>query len=285
MPANANAILAASAIVAADAVIGPFCVVGENVSIGAGARLGVGCVLADGVKIAAGCTLGNYVTLGDGASVGAGVQINDHTTLCPGTQLGDNSYIGAGSVIGRLPRAAATSTVKAQPNPIPLRLGANCTIGCCAVLYAGTTYGKGVFIGDNAMVRERCNIGDSVVIGSGVAVENDTAIGAYTKIQTGAYITAYMQIAEKVFIAPMVTTTNDNFMGRTEKRFQHIKGPTIERGARVGGGSIILPGVKIAPESFIAAGALVTKDTASGQVSIGFPAQTGREVPQEELLP
>ena len=94
-----------------------------------------------------------------------------------------------------------------------------------------------------------------------------------------------MEIKERVFIAPMVTTTNDNYMGRTEKRFKSIKGATIQRGARVGGGAILLPGINIAPETFVAAGALVTKDTKEKRVLKGFPAKEVREVPEEELLP
>jgi acetyltransferase-like isoleucine patch superfamily enzyme len=200
-------------------------------------------------------------------------------------ELGEDGFIGSGSSIGRFPKAAATSTVKAQADLPPLKMEDGFTIGCSVVLYAGTTYGAKVFLGDGAMVRERCQIGQNVVIGSGVAVENDTRIGAFTKIQTGSYITAYMEIEERVFIAPMVTTTNDNYMGRTEKRFKSIKGASIGRGARVGGASILLPGIRIAPETFIAAGALVTKDTTEKRVVKGFPAKDLREVPEEELLP
>jgi len=109
-------------------------------------------------------------------------------------------------------------------------------------------------------------------------------IGAYTKIQTGSYITAYMEIEERVFIAPMVTTTNDNYMGRTEKRFQYIKGATIRRGARIGGGAILLPSVEIGEETFVAAGALVTKDTPSAKMVKGFPARIVKNVPEEELV-
>jgi acetyltransferase-like isoleucine patch superfamily enzyme len=93
-----------------------------------------------------------------------------------------------------------------------------------------------------------------------------------------------MEIGERAFIAPMVTTTNDNFMGRTEKRFKLVKGPQIGRGARIGGGAILLPGVNIAPETFVAAGAVVTKDTLHKNVYKGFPAKEIREVPEEELL-
>jgi len=133
-------------------------------------------------------------------------------------------------------------------------------------------------------VRERCTLAEKVVVGSGSTVENDTRIGSYTKIQTGSYITAYMEIEDKVFIAPMVTTTNDNYMGRTEKRFKYIKGATVRRGARIGGGAILLPGVEIAAETFVAAGSLVTKDTNARKVVKGFPAKEIRDVPEEELI-
>ena len=54
--------------------------------------------------------------------------------------------------------------------------------------------------------------------------ENDTTIGAMTKIQAEAYITAYSTLEDSVFIAPCVVTTNDNYMGRTEKRLSQLRG-------------------------------------------------------------
>jgi acetyltransferase-like isoleucine patch superfamily enzyme len=73
-------------------------------------------------------------------------------------------------------------------------------------------------------------------------------------------------------------------MGRTEARHEFVKGPTIRRGARVGGASIILPGVVIGEEAFIAAGALVTKDVPARKLVAGLPARVWRDVPDEELL-
>ena len=98
-----------------------------------------------------------------------------------------------------------------------------------------------MILGDQSCVRERVTVGDDVVLGRGSLIENDTTVGAMTKIQADAYITAYSTLEEEVFIAPCVVTTNDNFMGRTEKRHALIKGPTIRRGARVGGGAILCP--------------------------------------------
>ena len=147
-----------------------------------------------------------------------------------------------------------------------------------AIVYPGT------IVGDQACVRERCTVGDDVVVGRGSLVENDTTIGALTKIQAHAYITAYSVLEEEVFIAPCVATTNDNLMGRTERRHELIKGPTIRRGARVGVGAVLCPAVEIGEEAFVGAGAVVTKDVPPRVVVVGNPARVLRDVLEDELL-
>jgi acetyltransferase-like isoleucine patch superfamily enzyme len=140
-------------------------------------------------------------------------------------------------------------------------------------------------VGDQAFVRERCEIGDDVVIGRGSLVENDTTIGALTKIQAMAYITAYSTLEEEVFIAPCVATTNDNYMGRTERRHELRKGPTIRRGARIGGAAVLLPGIEVGEEAFVGAGAVVLTDVEARAVVVGNPARKIRSVRDDELLP
>jgi acetyltransferase-like isoleucine patch superfamily enzyme len=141
-----------------------------------------------------------------------------------------------------------------------------------------------VIVGDQACVRERCEIGDDVVVGRGSLVENDTSVGALTKIQANAYVTAYSTLEEEVFIAPGVITTNDNFMGRTEQRHELRRGPTIRRGARVGGGAVLCPGVEIGEEAYVGAGAVVVRDVPPRAVVVGNPARQIRDVATEELL-
>src|SRR5207237_8227067 len=138
-------------------------------------------------------------------------------------------------------------------------LGAGAVAWTGASGFAGSEVCARVIFGANACVRERCRVGDDVVIGRGSLVENDTVIGALTKIQAHAYITAYSTLEERVFIAPCVATTNDNFMGRTEKRHELVKGPTIRRGARVGGAAVLLPGIEVGEEAVGGAGAIVNR--------------------------
>ena len=231
-----------------------------------------------------GVTIGYFSVIGKNVKLGENVIVGNSVTIWPGTIIGDNVQVGDGCVIGKQPKPSKTSTVKYDKALPPLVIGNNTTVGANSVLYAGSIIGEDALIADLASVREKCTIGNYVVVGRGVAVENSTTIGDYTKIQTGAYITAYMEIEDHVFIAPMVTFTNDNFMGRTQERFKYIKGATVKRGARVGGGVIVLPGINIAEETFVAAGALVTRDTLPRKVIKGLPAKLVSDVPNKELL-
>ena len=201
----------------------------------------------------------------------------------PGTVLGDGCKILDGAVVGKQPSLSPRSTAQ-RKELSPLVIGAGTIVSTEAIVFAGTRIGERVIVGDQACIRERCEIGDDVVVGRGSLVENDTTIGTHTKIQAMAYITAYSTLEDNVFVAPCVQTTNDNFMGRTEKRHELRKGPTIRRGARVGGGAVLCPGIEIGEEAYIGAGAVVVKDVPPRVVVVGNPARVLREVPPEELL-
>jgi acetyltransferase-like isoleucine patch superfamily enzyme len=201
----------------------------------------------------------------------------------PGTVLGEGVKILDYAVVGKQPSLSPRSTAKREPLG-PAELGSGTIVSTGAIVFAGTRIGARVIVGDQACVRERVEIGDDVVVGRGSLIENDTTVGAMTKIQADAYITAYSTLEEHVFIAPCVVTTNDNFMGRTERRHELIAGPTIRRGARIGGAAVLCPGVEIGEEAFVGAGAVVTKDVPPRVIVVGNPARVLREVPPEELL-
>jgi acetyltransferase-like isoleucine patch superfamily enzyme len=210
--------------------------------------------------------------------------IHPTAVVYPGTMLGAGVHVLEGAVVGKQPSLSPRSTARRDPLA-PTRIGAGSIVSTGAIVFAGSEIGERVILGDQSCVRERVVIGDDVVVGRGCLIENDTRVGAMTKIQADAYITAYAVLEEEVFIAPCVVTSNDNFMGRTERRHQLIAGPTIRRGARVGAGAVLCPGVEIGEEAFVGAGAVVTRDVPARALVVGNPARFLRTVAEDELLP
>jgi len=210
--------------------------------------------------------------------------VHPTAVVYPGTVLGDGVRVLEYAVVGKQPALSPRSTAKREELP-PAEIGDGTIVSTGAVVFAGTKVGARVILGDQSCVRERVTVGDDVVIGRGSLVENDTTIGAMTKIQAEAYITAYSTLEEHVFIAPCVVTSNDNFMGRTERRHDLIEGPTIRRGARIGAGAVLCPAVEIGEEAFVGAGAVVTRDVPARTLVVGSPARKLRDVPDDELLP
>ena len=240
-------------------------------------------VINDTAKLHPSCCLGEFCVVEADVVIESGVALGHHVIIHAGTVIGADARIGDGCILGCAPTLAATSTGVTKDLDA-LTIAEDCVIGNHAIIYRGVRMGRSAFVGDYASVREGCLLGDFVLVGRGVTVENDVVIGDYTKIQTGAYITARSRLADQVFIAPMVTTTNDNYMGRTEKRFASRKGPIFERGCRVGGGAHILPGVTVGEEAFVATGSIVTRDVPPYRVVMGAPARVIKAVPEEEWI-
>jgi acetyltransferase-like isoleucine patch superfamily enzyme len=216
------------------------------------------------------------------ATISPGVRFGANVTVHEGTVVGEGCAIGDNAVLGKRPVLSARSTSAGQVGR--LVLGRDVRVSAGAILSAGATLDDGCVVGDLATVRERVLVGDGVVIGRGVCIENDVEIGAFSTIQTNAYITAGTVLEEHVFIAPGVVTTNDNLMGRTERRHALKEGPRVRRGARIGGAVVLLPGIEIGEEAFVGAGAVVIGDVPPRAVVVGVPARVLREVPEDELL-
>jgi len=237
-----------------DTRIAPDVVMGDNVVIEADVTVGDGCVLGHNVVIRAGSRLGCHVTVGDN------------------------------TVIGRRPMRSLRSALPPVTDYGACSIGDDVQIGCGCVLYAGVTIGSQVMVADLATVREAVTIGEQTIVGRGVAIENDCTIGKRCKLETNAYITAYSELKDDVFIAPMVATSNDNYMARGNERFKHFKGVTVKRGGRIGVNATILPGRMVGEQGVVAAGSVVTHDVPAQVIVAGNPAHVFRDVPEDQLL-
>jgi acetyltransferase-like isoleucine patch superfamily enzyme len=267
--------------------------VSPRARLGVDVRLGHFVVIRDNVAIGDRCQIGDHAVLGMTTTVARSSTLAKLQGL-PGQagRAGRFGGVGQASEADLVHSPEQTSQVSATDSAVAtvrddelwLHLGNDCVVGPCALLYVGSTVGEGTFIADGAQIRERCVLGRNVIVGHNATVENDCAIGDNTRIQTGAYITAFTTIEDHVFIAPMVVTTNDNYMGRTEERFKHRRGAIIRRGARIGAGAVILPGVEIGQEAVVAAGSVVTRNVPPYSVVMGCPARVVRDVPAEQVL-
>ena len=222
------------------------------------------------------------LVIGPTAQVGAGVTFGAHVVVHEGVVIGDGVTIGDHAVLGKAPKLAGRSTAPREVSE-PLVIEAGAIIGAQAIVFAGARIGAGTIIGDQAFVRERATIGPDTVVGRMSGVDNDVTIGARVRIQSQAYITAYSVIEDDVFFGPCAMTTNDDTMARHPKGMP-LRGATLRRACRIGGGAVLVPGVEIGEEAFVAAGAVVTADVPSRKVVIGVPARVVRDVPDEDLL-
>lgn len=229
-------------------------------------------------------TFGNFITIHEYVNIGKGCIIGNNVTIYSGVLIGDNVRIDDNTVIGKLPMRAANSAVTREQELPPTEIGQNSIIGTSVVIYRGCRIGEKVLVADLATVRENVTIGSFTIVGRGVAIENFCTIGSFCKLETNVYITAYSELGDRCFIAPCVATSNDNYLGRTEKRFKEFKGVVVKRGGRIGLNATILPGRVVEEDTLIAAGAVLTRDTEPRKIYCGVPADYFRKVPEEELL-
>ncbi len=219
--------------------------------------------------------------LGEDVQIGADVAFGANVVVHAGTVIGDGCTIEDNAVLGKRPRLAKRSGAHGEAGA--LKLAERVTVCCGAVVLAGASIGEDAILGDQSFVRERSSIGPGSVIGRGSAVDNDVTVGARVRVQTNVYLTAYSTIEDDVFVGPGVVTTNDDAMGR-HARDQQLRGATLKRACRIGGGAVLTPGVQIGEEAFVAAAALVTHDVHARAVVMGSPARVVRDVPEADLL-
>ena len=209
--------------------------------------------------------------LGDGAFVPQSAELGAHVVVHDGTEIGERVRIQDGAVLGK-PVALGVHSRASADAPPPLVVGEGCVIGAGAVVVAGAELGERVMIGDQAHVRERARIGARSLVGRGSAVDCDVVIGADVRIQTGCYITAFSVVEDEVFVGPGATTLNDETAGRRAEG-EPLRGPVLRRACRIGGGAVVLPGVEVGADAFVAAGAVVTADVPPGRLVVGVPAR------------
>ena len=132
--------------------------------------------------------------------------------------------------------------------------------------------GDGTTIWQFVVVLPGAKIGTDTNICSHCFVENDVVIGDRVTVKSGVQLWDGVRLEDDVFIGPNVTFTNDKYP-RSKQYPDSFISITVQRGASIGGGAVLLPGIIVGEGSHIGAGAVVTKSVAPGAVVVGNPAR------------
>ena len=137
----------------------------------------------------------------------------------------------------------------------PCDIGAGTRIWHFSHVLAGSTIGRNCTIGQNVM------IGPRVVIGDDCKIQNNVSVYEGVTLESG------------VFCGPSCVFTNvANPRAEVDRRREFLE-TTVGRGATIGANATIVCGNTIGAWSFIAAGAVVTRDVAPHALVAGVPAR------------
>lgn len=125
-----------------------------------------------------------------------------------------------------------------------------------------------------------CSIDDNTKIGAFVEIQKNVVIGKNCKISSHTFICEGVCIENNVFIGHNVTFINDkkpraiNNDGvlQDESDWKVLK-TYVKKGASIGSSATILCGITIGENSFVGAGAVVTKDVPPNTTVVGVPAK------------
>lgn len=151
-------------------------------------------------------------------------------------------------------------------------IGANANIRSHSVIYAGNVIGRNFQTGHGVMIRELNQIGDNVSIGTHSIVEHHVVIGNGVRIHSNVFIPEYCVLEDECWIGPAVVMTNANYP-RSKNVKENLKGAIVEKGAKIGAGAVLLPGVRIGRNALVGSGAVVTRDVEENGVVVGNPSR------------
>ena len=164
-------------------------------------------------------------------------------------------------------------------------MAANVEQGQYCVIFPDVTVGERTRLGNFVMIRAATRIGRECTIGSYVDIEGDVVIGDHVSLQSACYITRGAIIEDEVFCGPRVTTMNDKRMCHRRPGLTFVRAaPRILRAARVGGGSVLMPGVTVGENALVGSGAVVTKDVPDRARVVGNPARVVGWVSPAEII-
>lgn len=224
----------------------------------------------------------------DETKIGKGVRIGPFTQILSGSVIEDNCVVGSHCIIGHPSRLQLQKTDFSATSPkvtdfiikdSVTKISEKAIIRSGSTIYKHVIIGRKLRTGHNVLIREHVTVGDNCVVGTRAILDGYIKIGNNSMIQSQCYISQSVRIGNGVFIAPgcLFFDNKKIILG------QGLEGATIEDYVRIGGGTKILPGIRVAKYALIGAGSVVTKDIPSKAIASGVPAEIKDFQTDEEL--
>lgn len=152
---------------------------------------------------------------------------------------GKHSRIGPGAIIY---------------NGHKISVGRESSVGAFSYLNCRTTGNPGICL----RIGDRCSIGRFSHINAygSVTVENDVLMG------------------ERVHISDMTHHFADANVPVKDQPLDFVAPVVVKRGAWIGSGAVLLPGVTVGKNAVVGANSVVSHDVPDNQVAVGVPART-----------
>jgi len=141
--------------------------------------------------------------------------------------------------------------------------------------------GAGTSIWQFNVVLAGAKLGANCNISAHCFIENDVVMGDNVTLKSGVYLWDGITLESNVFVGPGVLFTNDMYP-RSKVYPESFLRTTVGRGASIGAGAVITPGVTIGHHAMVAAGAVVTRDVAPYSLVMGSPARHVRFLSEQE---
>ena len=151
-----------------------------------------------------------------------------------------------------------------------------------SALCESTGVGSGTRVWAFAHVMKGAKIGDDCNIGDGAFIESGAVLGNRVTVKNQVMVWDGVVIEDDVFIGPGVIFTNDGQprsprMPEIAPRYSRAENwrltTVVQRGASLGAGAVLLPGITIGEYALVGAGSVVTRDVAPHQLVRGNPAR------------
>ena len=192
----------------------------------------------------------------------------DETRTLPEDTAFDNATVGKGTII----EPNVTVGFRYHADCGPARIGREGILRMGTIIYGDVEAGDYLQTGHYTVIRAKVRMGDYCTVCNHSVIEGITRMGVGCRIMSHTYIPTRTWMGDHVFVGPGATLLNDKRPGRCDP-MPTPRSAMLESDVVIGGGATILPGVTIGEGSFVAAGAVVTKDVPPHSLVIGVPGR------------